>query len=244
MTNRIRVLFLAANPVDSGYRMRVDEEVREIDERIRAGSIRDSFELISQFAVRPSDLALNLMRHQPHIVHFSGHGNKSEGIILEDKDGNMKPVNKGALAELFRSTKKNIRIVMLNACHAKRQAEGIVENIDFAIGMNKTIGDKDAIVFASHFYQALAFGESIQAAFDLGKNQIRLEGLPGFKTPALLVRQGADPAATLLAEDGNQLLDRKTQPHTDRGAVQQNGYINNSPGGTINNVVGDGNQLK
>src|SRR5215216_1381090 len=99
MVNKIKVLFLAANPVDSGYRLRLDEEIREIDQRIQVGTNRESFELISRFAVRPGDLLAALLRHKPQIVHFSGHGSKTDGIILEDNDGNMKSLSKQALAE-------------------------------------------------------------------------------------------------------------------------------------------------
>jgi hypothetical protein len=201
MTNKIKILFLGANPVDSGYRLRLDEEIREIDERIQKGKNRDSFEVISHFAVRPGDLLTALQRHNPHIVHFSGHGNKTKEIILEDKDGYMKPVSKQAVAELFRVMKKNIRLVLLNACHAKRLGDGIIKHIDFAIGMNKAIGDKDAIIFASFFYQSLAFGESVKAAFDMANAQLLIEGLSGFKTPVLLIRSGVDAAKTVLTED-------------------------------------------
>lgn len=205
--NKIKILFLAANPVDSGYRLRLDEEIREIDARIRKGTDRDHFEVISHFAVRPGDLQEILQRHEPHIVHFSGHGSKTKEIILEDGNGNMKPVSKEAIAELFRVMKKNIRLVLLNACHAKYLGNGIVKHIDFAIGMNKAIGDKDAIIFASFFYQALAFGESVKSAFDMAKAQLLIEGLQGFKTPVLLVKDGADPAETLLTEDERQTID-------------------------------------
>ena len=33
------------------------------------------------------------MRHQPHIVHFSGHGSPAGEIILEDDAGRMWPVS-------------------------------------------------------------------------------------------------------------------------------------------------------
>jgi len=76
-------LFLLANPTDI-TRIRIDEEVREVDKKIQLGSKRDRLQLLSQLAVRPSDLAQALLRHTPHILHFSGHGSATEGIVLED----------------------------------------------------------------------------------------------------------------------------------------------------------------
>jgi hypothetical protein len=46
--------FLAATPKDSS-KLRLDQEIREIQDRIRAAEFRDSFELLSRWAVRPLD---------------------------------------------------------------------------------------------------------------------------------------------------------------------------------------------
>jgi len=209
MVQRIRILMLAANPVDVEYRPRLDEEAREIDEKIQGGSKRDSFEVVTQWAVRPSDLQKALLRHDPHIVHFSGHGNKKEGIILEDRDGNMTPVSKKALIELFRHL-DDIKIVFLNACHSRRQIDALREVIDFTIAMNTVIGDRAAVIFSSHFYQALAFGRSVRKAFELAKNQLELEGIDESKTPELLEREGADAAKTYLVKKPGASRTRKT----------------------------------
>jgi hypothetical protein len=60
------------------------------------------------------------------IVHFSGHGCRTEEeIILLDQNGLPKPVSKGALAQLFRTLRDNVRVVLLNACWTRPQAEAI-----------------------------------------------------------------------------------------------------------------------
>lgn len=69
----IKILFLAANPLDTD-RLRLDEEFRAIDEALRKSAFRDHFDLLSHWAVRVDDLQELLLRHQPDIVHFSGHG--------------------------------------------------------------------------------------------------------------------------------------------------------------------------
>jgi len=69
----IKILFLAANPQDT-ERLRLDEEVRAIDEALRKSAFRDRFDLIPHGAVRVDDLQELLLRHKPAIVHFSGHG--------------------------------------------------------------------------------------------------------------------------------------------------------------------------
>lgn len=197
MAEKIRILFLAANPVDPGYRLRLDEEAREVDEKLQAGLTPESFEVVSQWAVRPSDLQKALLKHHPHIVHFSGHGSKNKGITLEDRDGNMTPLTKQALVELFRILKDNISIVFLNACHSRRQIDGLREVIDSTIAVNSTIGDKTAVVFASYFYQALAFGKSVTVAFKLAQNQLEFEGIAELQTE-LFQREGVDASKAYL----------------------------------------------
>lgn len=75
MTERIRILLLSANPSTTG-RILVDQEEREIFEKIHEGPYRNRFELHNRAATRVVDLQKLLLTYRPHIVHFSGHGSK------------------------------------------------------------------------------------------------------------------------------------------------------------------------
>jgi hypothetical protein len=110
----IKILFLAANPKDTDP-LRLGEEVRAIRERLRLADLRDQFVVEQEHAVRVTDLQGYLLQHQPHIVHFSGHGSKAGEIILEDAKGQSKAVSPGALQRTFAVLKDNIRCVVLNA---------------------------------------------------------------------------------------------------------------------------------
>ena len=74
---------------------------------------------------------------------------------------------------------------MLNGCHSADEAEAIAQHIRYVIGMNNEIQDQAAIEFAVGFYDALGAGESVEFAFKLGKNAIRLAGLTGHDIPEL-----------------------------------------------------------
>jgi prefoldin subunit 5 len=80
LPTHITVLFLAANPIDQSS-LRLDEEHRTIVGKLRASEYRDAVNLISRWAARPGDLQQELNEHQPHIVHFSGHGNQDEIVF-------------------------------------------------------------------------------------------------------------------------------------------------------------------
>ncbi len=192
----IKILFLAANPRDTNS-LRLDEEVRAIDEVLSRSPFRDQFDLIQAWAVRVADLEEVLLDHQPHVVHFSGYGSESNEIILEDAGGSSREVSERALARLFGVLKDNIRCVVLNACYSKKQAQAIAEEIECVVGTPKAIGDTAAVNFASSFYRALAHGRDVQKAFDLGCLQIDMEDLVEEDTPKLIARLG-DPKGIFL----------------------------------------------
>ena len=117
----IRILFLAANPVDTPA-LRLDEEIRAIDGALREAEFRDRFEIRQEWATRIGDLQEALLRHDPDIVHFSGHGTEASEIVLTSATGAGEPVPREALGRLFAVLADHIRCVVLNACYSEGQA--------------------------------------------------------------------------------------------------------------------------
>ena len=194
---RIKVL-LCPNPTGTPQ-LRLDEEAREIETKIDQAEHRDFMKLITKFAARPDDLLLSLNQHKPHVVQFSGHGSSAEEIILIDKKtGRAKPVSKQGLVSLLKTLKDNIRVVVLNACYSRPQAEAIAEEIECVVGMKRAIGDEAAITFAATFYRAIGFGRSIREAFDQGRTALIMEGIPEEDTPVLICRKNVDAKAIVL----------------------------------------------
>jgi hypothetical protein len=181
----IRILFLGSNPRDS-LRLRLDEEVREIDQALARADLGKSFELCQKWAVRGSDLQFHLLRHRPRIVHFSGHGSEENAIFLESDQGESRPVTGPALARLFAQFNRHIRCVVLNACYSDDQAAAIAEHIDCVVGMSTEVIDQVAIRFAASFYQALAFGCNVQAAFEMSCSDLDIGDLGQAGVPRLL----------------------------------------------------------
>lgn len=178
------ILILAANPRGTST-LRLDEEVREIDLGLQRAKKQELFNLEQRWAVRVQDVYQALLDFKPQIVHFSGHGTGEDGLILEDENGNLQLVNTEALANLFKLF-SGIECIVLNACYSKTQATAIVEYVPYVVGMNKAIGDKAAIKFATGFYNAVGAGESVEFAYKLGCNIIQLEGIPEHMAPVLL----------------------------------------------------------
>ncbi len=185
-SGKVSILFLAADPTNES-RLRLGEEFREIQEKLKLAKFRDRFTLeLPQLSVRPSDTSQALLDTQPQIVHFSGHGTPTGALCFEDLAGKAHPIELDALAALFEQFSDHVNCVVLNACYAEIQAKAIAKHIKYVIGMNRAIGDKAAIAFAIGFYQALGGGRSIEDAYKFGCIQIQLHGIPEHLTPVLI----------------------------------------------------------
>ncbi len=201
---KAKILFFSADPNSapphgSTPRLRLDEEVRRIREKVRASEHRDALEFDYRLAARPDDLLQALNEVRPDVVHFSGHG-WSEGLILMDPDGRgPHGVDVALLTELFRIFRGRIRVVVLNACLTHAQAEAIADVVGCGIGMRAEISDPAAIDFGAAFYRAIGFGHSVQAAFDQG-----CLALPSAERdlPRLVARPDVNPAELYLLPAG------------------------------------------
>ena len=184
------ILILSANPKNTD-KLRLDEEVREIQIGLERAKKRDEFEIVTRFALRVSDLRRALLDYEPQIVHFSGHGGGEDGLAVENDVGQMQLVSTESLANLFRLFQHKIECVVLNACYSETQAEAIYQHIDCVVGMNKIIGDRAAIEFAIGFYDALGAGRSYQEAYEFGCSAINLNNIAESLTPILKLRTRA-----------------------------------------------------
>ena len=180
-----KILVLAANPQGTS-RLRLDQEVRDIEEGLRRSAERDQFELIQTWALRPSDLQRAMLDFEPQIIHFSGHGLVDEGLVLEDESGQPEIVRASALASLFELFPRKIECVILNACYLLPQAEAISQHVPYVIGTKQSISNRASIAFATSFYDALAAGRPFESAYKFGRNAIQLESIDEKLTPVLL----------------------------------------------------------
>ncbi|MEM9905349.1 MAG: CHAT domain-containing protein, partial [Cyanobacteria bacterium P01_D01_bin.44] len=200
-----KILILTANPQIPDYDpLRLDAEVRRVEEALRRSRYRDRIEIVTKLAIRTTDLRRALLDHRPQIVHFSGHGTGEQGLVLENEAGKAKLVSTEALAGLFGIFQAGeIECVLLNACYSEVQATAIHQFVDCVIGMNQPIGDKPAVQFAEGFYDALGAGSDYDEAFRIGCSAIALEGSSEHSTPVLKYRKrrsvaapGSEPAAS------------------------------------------------
>lgn len=185
----INVLFMASNPVDQ-LQLRLDEEARAITEMIRKSEYRDSMTFETRWALRPLDVLQAINELQPSIVHFSGHGSDMNEIVFMNADGTAKLVSKEAIVQTMMASSEHIRLVFFNTCYSYGQAEAVVQHIEAAIGMNTSIGDDAARIFAAQFYSAIGFGLSVERSFSQAKAALMLEGIAEEDIPELFIQDG------------------------------------------------------
>ncbi|MDJ0898908.1 MAG: CHAT domain-containing protein [Xenococcus sp. MO_188.B8] len=161
-----KILILEANPQRD---LKLNEEIRDLQNVIERSQSERKFEIKISPALRSSDLQEAILRFEPNIIHFCGHGTVKEGLVLIDKK-----LNTEVLSSLFELFKEHLECVVLNACYSEIQADAINKHIKYVIGMNQAIRDDAAIAFSIGFYRALGYGRSFEDAFKFGKNAIQL----------------------------------------------------------------------
>lgn len=192
----MKILLLASNSLELFYTPSGDEQ-RQIENSLDASPNRNRFEVIKQPALRSSDLGKMLMKYEPVVIHFSGHGKAREGILLEDDEGKGRAVGAKELAGLLCELKGNLRLVVLNVCHTRPHAKAISRNVDYAIGMEGEVDGETAMAFAQYFYQSIGYGKTVEEAFQVAKRELAVGGYARSKAPVLLIKPGIDSSKSL-----------------------------------------------
>lgn len=198
----ISVLFIASSPEDQ-HPLRIDREMREIQQTVRAADFRESLHFDYAVAAQPADLLQRLNEVKPDIVHFSGHSGRA-GLALEDADGLTRVLGAEDLATLLRVSSRRIRLAVFNSCDSADHAASAVEHLDTAIGMDQPIDDDAAKTFAAQLYSSIAFGLPLQQAFDQALLQIRLTLGQGSGQPQLYTADGLDAGDIYLVQPARQ----------------------------------------
>ena len=186
------ILLALADPL-GGPRLRLLQEKRSLEETLRQTKYRDSFIVHDIPSCRVQDLSPALLRYQPRILHFGGHG-APDGLVYEDAHGDPQKVDTTALASLLSicSQRQGLEAVILNACYSDTQAQPIADAVGSVIAMNLKISDAAAIAFSTSFYNALGEGKGFDESFDWAKATTAFETSSSEARPVLIKRQ-AEP---------------------------------------------------
>jgi tetratricopeptide (TPR) repeat protein len=186
----LRILAVCSRPlVDPGGNpitlLDVAEERRRIETGIRrAGDVARLHFLPEATTGRVKAALLDAW----DVVHFTGHGTDDGRLLLEDGYGVAHLLSKQETAQLFneRNAGQKTPLVVLSACHSETvarelHAAGVPAVV--AVDARVPIADLAAIIFAEHFYSALAKGWDARRAFEHARDAVALDPKVGDRYP-------------------------------------------------------------
>jgi hypothetical protein len=193
----LRVLYLTANPE---LNLRVDVEVRQVQQAVKAALHRDQIDIVPRLAATPEDLLDGLNDVRPHVVHFSGHSGHAtlvfDNASVETPEG--RDLTFDLLARALGATSTPPVLVVLNGCDTLDGAEVLLDATPVVIAMASEITDLAAAAFAARFYGAIAAAQPVQEALQQGALALDLLGLNEGWKPKHLVRDGVSLDALVL----------------------------------------------
>ena len=173
------MLVLTANPLATS-KLELREEVQAIRDALQGRSVTE------EAAAKIQDLSALMARHQPSILHFSGHGTETGDLQFEDDSGKAVTLKLQALGQILKEYRHKLRCIVLNACYSSANAAVLAGYVDCIVGMSSEIAESDALAFATGFYRGLASStEDVPRAFRLGCNEIDVRQLPDSMVPRL-----------------------------------------------------------
>lgn len=168
----IRILFVLSCPPGQ-YQIDTAEEIRQIRAELQSAKYRDRFthELIT--AATYTDMRKALRQHRPHILHIACHGTPEAELVLSDGRSGEERIEAATFVELLEVLRDDLRLVVLNACYSTSITQKLVPAINLVLGMRGAVTDSSAIAFASVFYESIAAGDTVEAGFRFGINELR-----------------------------------------------------------------------
>lgn len=163
-------LVLNSTPDDQS-RIRVDKEAAMLQEKLESVTTTGGpLTIVNRWAVRLDQIQKELLRVNPSILHFSGHGDTGV-LVFEDFDGMSRTLDADVFSSIVRAY-GGLECIVLNACYSDGVARACAPFVQCVIGSNHEIDDSLAPKFTYAFYQAIAYGRSYANAFEMGRNEV------------------------------------------------------------------------
>jgi hypothetical protein len=188
------ILLCTANAVDERGRLRLEEELRAIDDALRRSRLRDGYEPRMCPAMTFTKVLHELADRIPTFVHFSGHGDPSGRLVLlGERDGEVQ-VAPEHVAELLAELHPPPMLVTFATCHSHGMARAAARHAAFAIGFQGPLDDESAPLFAATLYERLASSAEpdVPRAFRLARLACLAAGHQSVELGRLFERPGRE----------------------------------------------------
>jgi predicted ATPase len=227
----LRILVITSRPLidESGDPiplLNVETERRRIETGLRQSGIAARVHFLPEATTNSVQHALS---EQWDVVHFTGHGSKDGSLLLENGLGVAHFLSAEDAAKMF--TERDVPIVFLSACHSETVGSQLIAagaHSVIAIDAKSPIADDAAILFAEHFYRALAQHKTIRKAFEEAQRSVAVDPDVGDSNPPL-DRSGNEEEVWSqrfkLLGDATQVMNASAGDYQEEGA--QGKVINN-----------------
>lgn len=168
----LKILFIESEYKDDNQ-LKINEEFRRIQQVVKRAQPDGEVELLPLLAARIEELSEALLRHRPHIVHLSLHGDpRSKSLLFIASDARkedrkqareqhleasstpqgVREVTPDELAAMFRPVADTVRCVLLNACWSQAAAQALASaKLPYIIGTTRKIPNSAALQFSEAF---------------------------------------------------------------------------------------------
>jgi internalin A len=166
-TTHKKIFLMLANPVGTEA-LNLNKEyelIKESHKMVTPGKF--TFEFIEALDAKRSNMT-RAFAENPMIVHFSGHGEGEDGIVINDEDDTKHNVKNTELYNLFFSKKDILECAVFSACKSETQAELLSKMGIFVVGTKDKIENQTTFRFSQGFYQSVFGGNTYEAAYDSG----------------------------------------------------------------------------
>jgi hypothetical protein len=156
------LLMVPCSPHDSLH-IKARKEINDV-ERLSKSIAKCQYTIKAATSPTLHDIASICNDFQPAFVHFSFHGDGSNGVLLENAEEESKQISTVQLMQAI-FTKDKCELIVFNGCMTFEQAKYFSPRCDFSIGTDATIPDDTACKFSELFYTSLFRGLSIESSF-------------------------------------------------------------------------------
>lgn len=176
----LRILLVSAKPAGTAS-SDLEHEKKVIEEALDTLKREDKIRIDHLFGATIPDLRKKIREHEPHIVHFMGHGQVNH-LLSEDRERKDSSLAESSLGVILCNA-SSLRMVILDACETARPA-GSEARLELAYGlaqrgvpaivvMQFQISAEAAYEFAGELYQVLAEGGGVDEAVLWGRTAVQ-----------------------------------------------------------------------
>jgi CHAT domain-containing protein/tetratricopeptide (TPR) repeat protein len=171
---RLGLMFMAASP-DKVTRLSYESEELAILNATKGSSV----DLTVEETGTLQELANEVARYQPDVVHISCHGGFDDSgnpiLMLEDEEGQSSPMTADVWLgqPSLVNVEKGIKLGFISACHTANPSPQLADSLatqlirggmPAVLGWGNSVNDSEATEFATHFYKFLAQQQSLMQA--------------------------------------------------------------------------------